>query len=82
MIKMDNDRKNAIRAACKNWRLENRFTMSAIARTAGVSRQAIRSFENDRGLSVKILAGYVNSGMPVSIIMDAADVSISDILGV
>lgn len=76
---IDDYRKIRIKAKCRDWRIANRYTISAIADAAGVSRQAVCAFELRRGFTTRILRGYIKTGMPVSEIIDAAGITLDDL---
>ena len=69
----------AIKQRCREWRLDNRYTMSAVAALSGVSRPAVNGFEHGSGITVRILSGYIALGMPRTLILDAAGISFEDL---
>lgn len=76
MIKIEPERRDAIRARCRAWRIENRYPMSRVAEIAGVSRQAVRCFETKTGMTRKMLEAYIQLGMPPSEIIEASGIDI------
>lgn len=55
-----------IKDRCRRWRIDNRYTVQAVADAAGVTRQAVSSFELSRGCSMRIIKGYIALGMPAT----------------
>lgn len=80
MVNISSDARDAIRNRCRQWRIANRYPMSRVAEIAGVSRQAVRSFETKSGHSKRMIAAYIQLGMPVSELIDAAGLDIFEIL--
>lgn len=76
MIKIDPERRDAIRARCRAWRIANRYPMSRVAEIAGVSRQAVKCFETKTGMTRRMLDAYIALGMPVTEIIDASGIDI------
>lgn len=80
MIKLESDRKDAIRARCRAWRIANRYPMTRVAEIAGVSRQAVRCFELKRGMTRRLLEAYIELGMPATEIIDASGIDIISVM--
>lgn len=80
MMKISPDARDAIRTLCRKWRIENRYPMTRIAEIAGVSRQAVRSFELKSGHSKRMIAAYIQLGLPVSNLIEASGLNVFDIL--
>lgn len=80
MMKISPDARDAIRTLCRKWRIENRYSMTRVAELAGVSRQAVRSFELKSGHSKRMIAAYIELGMPVSDLIEASGLDVFDIL--
>ena len=61
--------RSIIKDRCRAWRIQNRYTMRAVADAAGVTRQAVSCFELYSGCSARIIRGYIKLGMPADILL-------------
>ena len=76
MVKIEPERRDAIRARCRAGRIANRYPMSRVAEIAGVSRQAVRCFETKTGMTRRMLEAYIQLGMPATDIIEASGIDI------